>query len=123
VIIHNKQTIFLVEDNDDDAELTSTAFRQAKVVNPIVRARDGVDALDYLFARGPVRQQRCEGGLRRLFSSISNFRKLSGFEVLNAIRTDERTKHFLSSSLLHPTKTEIDSSHTITTSTATWSSP
>ena len=43
--------ILLVEDNDDDAELTVMAFRDAKVSNPIVRVRDGVEALELL--RGP----------------------------------------------------------------------
>jgi two-component system response regulator len=46
-----KQMIFLVEDNDDDAELALMAFSRAKVVNPLVRVRDGVEALDYLFGR------------------------------------------------------------------------
>ncbi|MGA9471481.1 MAG: response regulator, partial [Terriglobales bacterium] len=47
-----EQTILLVEDNNDDAELTVRAFTRAKVKNPLVRARDGEEALDYLFGRG-----------------------------------------------------------------------
>ena len=47
-----EQTILLVEDNDDDAELAMMAFRRAKIANPLVRVRDGVRALDYLFGRG-----------------------------------------------------------------------
>ena len=47
-----EQTILLVEDNDDDAELAAMAFHRAKITNPLIRARDGVDALDYLFGRG-----------------------------------------------------------------------
>ena len=48
----DSQVILLVEDNDDDAELTSRAFREARILNPIVRASDGIEALDYLLARG-----------------------------------------------------------------------
>ena len=44
--------ILLVEDNDDDADLTVMAFTEARIGNPIVRMHDGEEALDYLFARG-----------------------------------------------------------------------
>jgi two-component system response regulator len=47
-----QKAIFLVEDNDDDVELAVRAFQCAKVTNPLIRACDGEDALDYLFARG-----------------------------------------------------------------------
>jgi two-component system response regulator len=44
----SQQPILLVEDNDDDAELTAMAFREANISNPMVRVRDGVEALEYL---------------------------------------------------------------------------
>src|ERR1700691_6276435 len=44
--------ILLVEDDDADAELASRAFQKSNVKNPLVRVRDGLEALDYLFARG-----------------------------------------------------------------------
>ncbi len=47
-----EQTILLVEDNDDDAELARRAFQRAKITNPLIRVHDGVEALDYLFGRG-----------------------------------------------------------------------
>jgi two-component system response regulator len=46
------QNILLVEDSDDDADLTTMAFQAANIANPVIRMRDGVDALDYLLARG-----------------------------------------------------------------------
>ncbi len=52
-----EQTILLVEDSDDDAELAMRAFHRAKITNRVVRARDGVDALDYLFGRGPYAER------------------------------------------------------------------
>jgi two-component system response regulator len=48
----HEQTIFLVKDNDDDASLAVMAFRQARINNPLIRALDGTEALDYLFGRG-----------------------------------------------------------------------
>jgi two-component system response regulator len=54
-----EQTILLVEDNDDDAELAARAFHHAKITNPLIRVRDGVEALDYLFGRGK-HGKRCQ---------------------------------------------------------------
>src|SRR5471030_358956 len=46
------KTILLVEDNADDVALTLRAFKRSHLMNPIVVVRDGVEALDFLFARG-----------------------------------------------------------------------
>ena len=85
-------TILLVEDNDDDAELAVRAFRHGKVNSKLVRARDGLDALDYLFGRGKYadRDVRDQPALTLLDLNIP---KIHGLEVLKAIRADERTKH------------------------------
>ena len=87
-----EQTILLVEDNDDDAELTLRALTRAKVKNPLVRARDGEDALDYLFGRG-----KYAGRDVRELPAVTlldiNMPKSSGLEVLKEIRADERTRH------------------------------
>ena len=86
------KTIFLVEDNDDDAELAERAFGRAKIGGPLVRARDGVDALDYLFARGKY-AERNVFDLPAVTLLDLKLPKVSGLEVLKAIRADERTKH------------------------------
>jgi len=86
-----EQAIFLVEDNDDDAELAKMAFSRAKLVNPLVRVCDGVEALDYLFARGK-HAERNVSDLPAVVLLDLKLPKLSGLEVLKAIRADERTK-------------------------------
>jgi two-component system response regulator len=87
-----EQTILLVEDNDDDAELAAMAFHRAKITNPLLRARDGVEALDYLFGRGK-HAERDVSDLPAVTLLDLNLPKVSGLEVLKAIRADERTKH------------------------------
>ena len=87
-----KQMILLVEDNDDDAELTVMAFQEAKITNPLTRARDGIEALDYLFARGKY-AGRDVTDLPAITLLDLNLPKLNGLEVLKAIRAGEHTRH------------------------------
>jgi two-component system response regulator len=86
------QKILLVEDNNDDAELTIRAFRRANVKNPLVRACDGVEALDYLFGRGAY-EGRDLDDLPAVTLLDINMPRISGPEVLQAIRADKRTMH------------------------------
>ena len=93
-MMDQKRMILLVEDNDYDAELASRAFQRAKVKNPLVRVRDGVEALDYLFARGQYAARDAHD--QPVFVLLDlNIPKLSGLKVLEAIRKDERTRHLL----------------------------
>jgi len=91
-MIFEAQTILLVEDNDDDAELTMRAFNRANVKNPMVRARDGQEALDYLFGRGAY-AKRDVRDLPAVTLLDINMPRISGMDVLKAIRADERTQH------------------------------
>jgi two-component system response regulator len=89
---NDQLAILLVEDNDDDADLTVRAFHRAKITNPLIRARDGVEALDYLFGRGK-HTGRDVGNLPAVTLLDLNLPDVSGLEVLKTIRADERTKH------------------------------
>ena len=86
-----EQVILLVEDNDDDAELAVMAFRRARITNPLVRARDGIEALDYLWGRGKY-SERDVRDLPAVALLDLKLPKIDGLEVLKAIRADERTR-------------------------------
>lgn len=87
-----EQVILLVEDNDDDAELTLRAFKTRRISNPVVRVPDGVEALDYLFSRGRY-AGRDLNDLPAVVLLDLKLPRLDGLEVLKAIRADERTKY------------------------------
>jgi two-component system response regulator len=84
--------ILLVEDNDDDAELTERALRQGKIANPLVRTRDGVEALDFLFARDAY-AGRDPNELPAVVLLDLRLPRLDGIDVLKAIRADARTRY------------------------------
>ena len=99
-------TILLVEDNPDDEKLTLRAFKQGNIVNPIAVARDGIEALDFLFARG-VHGGRVGAPGPMLIVLDLKLPKLDGLGVLKAIRADERTR-FLPVVILTSSKEEQD---------------
>ena len=84
--------ILLVEDNDDDAELTVMAFSEAKVSNPVLRLVDGLEALDYLLCRGRW-AARDEADVPAVILLDLNLPRLGGLDVLAALRADPRTRH------------------------------
>ena len=86
------QAILLVEDNDYDAELTLMSFKHARISNPVVRAADGVEALDYLFAKGS-HADRDPADLPAVVLLDLNLPRISGLDVLTAIRSEARTKY------------------------------
>lgn len=83
--------ILLVEDNPDDEALTIRALKKNKILNEVVVARDGVEALDYLFARGAYAGRDPEIQPEMVLLDI-NLPKLNGLEVLKQIRADPRTE-------------------------------
>ena len=87
---NSHRAILLVEDNPDDVELTRLAFAEVRIGNPLVVARDGVEALDYLFSRGE-HAGREPRDLPALVLLDLNLPKLDGREVIQAIRADPAT--------------------------------
>jgi len=85
------KTILLVEDNPDDAMLTLRTFKKSNIVNPITVVKDGVEALDFLFARGAY-AERAGTPLPALVILDLKLPKLDGLGVLKAIRGKERTR-------------------------------
>ena len=85
------RVILLVEDNPDDEALTLRALKKNNLTNKIVVARDGVEALDYLFGTGMYagRDTSVEPELILLDLKLP---KIDGFEVLKKLRADERTE-------------------------------
>jgi two-component system response regulator len=86
-----EKTILLVEDNPDDVELTLRAFRKNNILNPVIVAKDGVEALDYLFGTG-MHAGRDLKELPVVTLLDLKLPKIDGLEVLKKIRRDERTK-------------------------------
>ena len=87
----NSRSILLVEDNRDDVELTVMALTEANITNPVVVARNGVEALDYLFGTGPHagRDTRDQPVVVLLDIKLP---MLNGIDVLKRMREDERTR-------------------------------
>ena len=82
--------ILLVEDSDADAELVLRALRKGGVVNKVMRLRDGVEAMDFLFREGTFDHR--SGGQPRLVLLDLKMPRLGGIDVLRRLKVDERTR-------------------------------
>ena len=86
-----EKIILLVEDNPNDVMLTERALSKAHVLNRLVLARDGVEALDYLFGTGNWAGRDLNNIPQVVLLDIK-LPKIDGLEVLRRIRADNRTK-------------------------------
>ncbi len=100
------KVILLVEDNPDDVALTMRAFKRSHLMNPLVVARDGVEALDFVFARGAY-AHRADASLPTLAILDLKLPRLDGLGVLKALRADPRTA-LLPTVILTSSKEEQD---------------
>jgi two-component system response regulator len=82
--------VLIVEDDPDDLELTLHTFAEARITNPVHIARDGQEALDYIFCRGEHATR--EAVPPRLILLDLKLPKIGGLEVLREIKADPRTK-------------------------------
>jgi two-component system, response regulator len=85
------KSILLVEDNPDDAKLTLRALRRSHVANPITVARDGIEALDFLLARGEHAGRAGKPPPTLVILDLK-LPRLDGLGVLRAMREDDRTR-------------------------------
>jgi len=82
--------ILLVEDSDADAELIVRALRKSNVVNKVVRLRDGVEALEFVFREGAFSERR--GAQPRLILLDLKMPRLGGIDVLRRLKADDKEK-------------------------------
>ncbi len=85
------KTILLVEDNPDDETLTLRAFLKNNILNPVVVARDGTAALDYVFGTGAYAGRDVRESPTVILLDLK-LPKVDGLEVLRRLRADARTK-------------------------------
>jgi two-component system response regulator len=83
--------ILLVEDNSSDAEMTINALKKSNLANKLLHVKDGAAALDFIFGEGDYSARKVEDKPKVILLDLK-MPKVSGIEVLQKIKSDERTK-------------------------------
>ena len=83
--------ILLIEDSEEDAELTSRALQQGNALNEIVVIKDGIEALDYLLGRSGDDSQEPKGAPALIVLDL-HLPKIGGLGLLRRLRAEERTR-------------------------------
>jgi CheY-like chemotaxis protein len=86
-----EKIILLVEDNPDDVTLTERALKKSHILNKLVVAKDGAEALDYILGTGNY-SDRDMNSMPEVVLLDLKLPKIDGLEVLKRIRSDKRTK-------------------------------
>jgi two-component system, response regulator len=87
----NEVEILLVEDNQDDLDMTLRALRKANLANRIQIVRDGAEAVDFIFCKGVHEYRKVENGPRLVLLDLK-LPKIDGMEVLRRMKADSRTR-------------------------------
>jgi two-component system response regulator len=90
-MVTHEKTVLLVEDSEDDVELTLRSFKKQNISNQVIVARNGQEALDYLFAKGTYAGRNTEEQPILILLDLK-LPILSGTDVLRAVRSHESTK-------------------------------
>ena len=88
---NNEVEILLVEDNTDDVQLTLRELRRHHLANKVQVARDGAEALEFIFPTGPYAERDINHQLKMILLDLK-LPKVDGLEVLHKLKSDERTK-------------------------------
>ena len=83
--------IVLVEDNPHDAELTQRALKSHNLANKLIWLKDGVEALDFIFAQGTYSDRLIDSPLKIVLLDLK-LPRVNGLEVLEKIKSDQRTR-------------------------------
>jgi two-component system, response regulator len=83
--------VLLVEDNDSDAEMTIRALKKNNLANRLLHVKDGAEALDFIFCEGEYSRRQIEHTPKVILLDLK-MPKVNGIEVLQKVKSDERTK-------------------------------
>lgn len=88
---YNEVEVLLVEDNPHEAQLALRMFKKYNLGNRLLHIDEGLEALDFVFARGKYAERQGSGALRVIFLDLK-LPRIDGLEILKQIKSDERTR-------------------------------